>query len=55
MSKRAEVTGAAPEERPKKTAIAHDLPPGEKPTSPIVPLALVAVPILALVVYAIVT
>lgn len=38
---------------PKSAAIVHDLPPGEKPTSPAVPLAIIAVPILALVVYAI--
>lgn len=54
MSKEATSKSTSPS-RGAKTAIVHDLPPGEKPTSPIVPLAIIAVPILALIVYAVVS
>ncbi len=39
----------------KSAALVHDLPPGEKPTSPAVPILIISVPLVALVVYAIVS
>lgn len=39
----------------KSDALVHDLPPGEKPTSPVVPILIISLPLVALIIYAIVS
>lgn len=39
----------------KSAALVHDLKPGEKPTSPVVPILIISFPLVALIIYAIVS